>query len=578
MDIRRFYIAAFLCMALVVVWTMLFPAEPPVQVQAASEGAGRPAAEAPAAPEGSDRAAPLPGATLRPAPAAPARPIVAAREETVTLRQGDSEAVFTNRGAQLVSLEVGADTEGKQGIDLVRKRREGPYPYGLTTGDRRSHPLNEQLFAVERSADGRSVLFRYNGPQGAAEKRFSFTPEGLLQASVRLPGHRGWGLVLGPGVRNLPPDELTSSFQVGNRGVVYRTGEVNIISPKGADEVQAFSGSALRWIGLEDTYFLSAAVLDDSQQGGLARAVIEPVLLDGAGTEAGARFIPVPEDLTSEQKDMARDFRLVLKPEGDTLSFLSYWGPKEYDRLASHPYGLEETVRLGIFGFLARGLLTGLRWIYDNMVANYGWAIVVMTILIRLLLLPLTHHSMKSMKKMQELNPKMQAIREKYRPKLKDKQGRPNVEMQQKLNQEMMGLYKEHGVNPAGGCFPLLLQLPILFAFYSLLSTAVELRGAPWLLWIRDLSEHDPYYVLPILMGATQFLQVKLAPPMGDPMQRRLFMMMPIVMTFMFLGFPSGLVLYWLTNNVLTILQQGVYNRLQGSAVGESTKTAHQRG
>ncbi len=570
MDIRRFYIAAFLCMGLVVVWTLLFPTEPPVQVQTASPGAGLPAAEAPARPEGSGPAAP-PGANLR--PAASARPIVAAREERVTLRQGDTEAVFTNRGAQLVSLEVGADA-GKEGIDLVRKRREGPYPYGLTTGDRRSHPLNEELFAVERSADGRSVLFRYNGPQGAAEKRFSFTPEGLLQATVRLPGHRGWGLVFGPGVRNLPTDELTSSFQIGNRGVVYRTDDVSIISPKGADEVQAFSGPAVRWIGLEDTYFLSAAVPQD----GLGQAVIEPVLLEGPETEAGARFVPVPENLTSEQKDMARDFRLVLKPDGDSLSLLSYWGPKEYDRLASHPYGLEESVRLGIFGFLARGLLTGLRWIHDNMVANYGWAIVVMTILIRLLMLPLTHHSMKSMKKMQDLNPKMQAIREKYRTKLKDKQGRPNVEMQQKLNQEMMGLYKEHGVNPAGGCFPLLLQLPILFAFYSLLSTAVELRGAPWLLWIRDLSEHDIYYVLPILMGATQFLQVKLAPQTGDPMQRRLFLMMPIVMTFMFLGFPSGLVLYWLTNNVLTILQQWVYNRLQGSAVGESTKTAHQRG
>ncbi|HET9213019.1 MAG TPA: membrane protein insertase YidC, partial [Thermoanaerobaculia bacterium] len=446
------------------------------------------------------------------------------------------------------------------------------------TGDRRSHPLNGVLFAAERGADGRSVLFRYNGPQGMAEKRFSFTPEGLLQGSVRVPGHRGWGLEIGPGVRNLPLDELKSSFQVGNRGVVYNSDKVHLLSPKGADEVLAFSGPALHWIGLEDTYFLTAVVLNDGPEGGLARAVVEPVLIEGAGTEAGARFIPVPEKLTSEQKDMPRDFRLILKPEGDTLGFVSYWGPKEYDRLASHPYGLEKTVRLGIFGFLARGLLTGLRWIHDNMVANYGWAIVVMTILIRLLMLPLTHHSMKSMKKMQELNPKMTAIREKYRTKLKDKQGRPNVEMQQKLNQEMMGLYKEHGVNPAGGCFPLLLQLPILFAFYSLLSTAVELRGAPWAMWILDLSEHDPYYVLPILMGATQFLQVKLAPQTGDPMQRRLFMMMPIVMTFMFLGFPSGLVLYWLTNNVLTILQQGVYNRLQGRAVGESSKTAHQRG
>jgi YidC/Oxa1 family membrane protein insertase len=226
---------------------------------------------------------------------------------------------------------------------------------------------------------------------------------------------------------------------------------------------------------------------------------------------------------------------------------------------------------------MARWLLVGLRWLHDHIVPNFGWAIVLMTVLIRLALLPLTHASMKSMKKMQELNPKMQGIRDKYRTKLKDKQGRPNIEMQQKQNQEIMALYKEHGVNPAGGCLPMLLQLPILFAFYSLLSTAIELRGAPWTLWIKDLSVHDPYYVLPILMGATQFLQVKLAPQAGDPMQRRLFLLMPIVFTFLFLPSPSGLVLYWLTNNVLTILQQWVYNRLQGGAV-RGAKTAHQRG
>jgi YidC/Oxa1 family membrane protein insertase len=129
-----------------------------------------------------------------------------------------------------------------------------------------------------------------------------------------------------------------------------------------------------------------------------------------------------------------------------------------------------------------------------------------------------------------------------------------------------MGLYRAEGVNPAGGCLPLLLQMPILFAFYKLLSIAVELRGAPWLLWITDLSVKDPYYVLPIVMGVTQFLQVRMAPPAGDPMQRRIFMLMPVFMTFLFLGFPSGLVLYWLTNNVLTIVQQGVYNHLRTRA------------
>jgi YidC/Oxa1 family membrane protein insertase len=571
LDNRRLLLAAALCMALVVVWSIFFPPEPP---PVPPQGEELPAAEAPAEPArpGQPPASAAPGLSAAPPglSGALARPVAAELEETATLVQGDIEAVFSNRGAQLVSLKVGGARD-QGSIDLVRRRKEGPYPYGLTTADRRPHPLNEALFATERSADGRSVTFRYNGPQGIGEKTFSFTPEGLIQARVSIPGRRGWGVVLGPGIRNEPLEELTGRIQQGQRGVVYWTDKVKLVSP-GTDEVTALSGPALRWIGLEDAYFLSVAIPGQD----LHQAVIEPVLLDLPGG-GDARFLPVPGKLTSEQKDMARDFRLVLKPEGDSLAFLSFWGPKEYDRLAALPYDLEETVRLGMFGFLARALLVGLRWIHDTLVANYGWAIVLMTVLIRLLLLPLTHISMKSMKKMQDLNPKMQAIREKYRTKLKDKQGRPNVEMQQKQNQEIMALYKEHGVNPAGGCLPMLLQLPILFAFYSLLSTAIELRGAPWILWIQDLAVRDPYYVLPILMGATQFLQVKLAPQAGDPMQRRLFLMMPIVFTFLFLPSPSGLVLYWLTNNVLTILQQGVYNRLQGRAAG-GAKTAHQRG
>ncbi|HKH43353.1 MAG TPA: membrane protein insertase YidC [Thermoanaerobaculia bacterium] len=575
MDNRRLLLAAFLCMALVVVWSIFFPPKPQPRPDLPA-GEEAPVVEAPA-PNATGASNKAPAERPRPglspaAPAAPAQPIAASREETVTLRQGTTEAELTNRGGQLVSLEVGgARNEGS--VDLVRRRREGPYPYGLTTGDRKSHPLNEALFAIQRSADGRSTTFRYNGPLGAAEKTFTFTPEGLLEVSIRVPGHRGWGVLMGPGIRNEPLEELKGRIQQAQRGAVYKTEKVKLISPN-TNEVKAFAGPALRWIGLEDAYFLSAAIPKE----GLDRAVIEPVLLDMAPGGEGARFVPVPEDLTSAQKDMARDFRLVLKPEGDSLTFLSFWGAKEYDRLAELPYGLEGSVRLGTFGFLARALLVGLRWIHNTVVANYGWAIVLMTVLIRLALLPLTHTSMKSMKKMQELNPKMQAIREKYRTKLKDKQGRPNVEMQQKQNQEIMALYKEHGVNPAGGCLPMLLQLPILFGFYSLLSTTIELRGAPWILWIKDLSVHDPYYVLPILMGATQFLQVKLAPQAGDPMQRRLFMMMPIVFTFLFLPSPSGLVLYWLTNNVLTILQQAVYNRSQGRTVGESAKTAHQRG
>lgn len=562
MDNRRLFLAAALSMALVIAWSFLFPPKP-IDEQGAPRQESR--AESPAPPEPAPApsvpapAAPTAAASGAQPQAKPAPPVAGQREQTVVLRSGGTRAVFSNRGAQLVSLEVEGAREDER-VELVRRRRQASYPFGLTTPDRRPHPLDGVLFAVSPSADGRSVTFRYRGTEGEAEKIFGFGEHGLLDVRVRVAGPPGWGLVVGPGIRNLTAEEMTSQFV--KPGVVFKRGEVSILAPQSTEEARGVPGEGLRWIGIEDTYFLAAMI----PQSGLDRVVVEPFLVEGAdAAEQGARFIPLPpeDQMSKEQEDLPRDLRLVLKSSGETLALRSYWGSKEYERLAALPHDLEETVQLGYFAFLVRPLLAGLHWIYDHIVANYGWAIVLMTVLIRILLLPLTHSSMKSMKKMQELNPRMQAIRAKYATKLRDKQGKPNLEMQRKMNEEMMGLYKEHGVNPAGGCLPILLQMPILFAFYSLLSTAVELRGAPWLLWVHDLSAADPYYVLPLVMGATQFLQVKLSPQTGDPMQRRMFMIMPLAFTFLFLGFPSGLVLYWLTNNVLTIVQQGVYNRLQ---------------
>lgn len=559
MDNRRLLLAAFLSMALVIVWTLLFPPKPPVKPAAGRTGTVTDTAPPPpgAAPSPVNPGSPGNPTPPSAVPAAPAPPVAGAREETVVLEAGSSRASFSNRGAQLVSFEVPDKARGAR-LDLVRRRQEGPYPYGLTDAGRAPLPLNNVLFAAERGTDGRSVTFRYNGPEGSAEKSFRFDPEGFLNASIKLPGRKGWGVLVGPGLRNLTKEELKSRFE--QRGAVYRSDEVKVINPQSTFESKVLPGETVHWIGLEDTYFLSAVVPDK----GLDRAVVEPFLVQGGDGEP-ARFVPMPkkDDLTSDQKAMPRELRVVLLAAGDELTLRSYWGSKSYETLKALPYGLEETVSWGSLRILVRPLLAAIHWLHDNVVGNYGWAIVLMTVLIKLALLPLTHHSMKSMKKMQELNPKMQKIRERYRTKLKDKQGRPDLEMQRKMNDEIMGLYKEHGVNPAGGCLPIVLQMPILFAFYRLLSTAFELRGAPWMLWIHDLSAADPYYVLPIVMGASQFLQVKLSPQTGDPMQRRMFMLMPLFMTFLFLGFPSGLVLYWLTNNVLTILQQGVYNRLQ---------------
>jgi YidC/Oxa1 family membrane protein insertase len=222
-------------------------------------------------------------------------------------------------------------------------------------------------------------------------------------------------------------------------------------------------------------------------------------------------------------------------------------------------------VRWGWLGFLARPMLWALQWIHEHVVPNYGWAIVVLTTVLKVLLLPLSLAAFKSMRKMQKLNPRMQAIREKWRGKLRDKQGRFNADAQRQMNEEIMGLYRAEGVNPAGGCLPILVQLPIFFAFYQLLSTTVELWRSPWALWIADLTAPDPYYVLPIVMGLTQIVQQRMTPAPPDPIQRRMIQAMPIVFTIFSLGFPAGLVLYWLTNNVLSIVQQGIYNRYQDS-------------
>lgn len=562
MDTRRLLIAFLLSLGVILLWYTIFPppkptpeaVPPPSQQEESATPA--PAQGAPASPAGPGAvpAAPAPGEQ-------PGEQIAATAEERVVLQDGRTRAVLTNRGAQLLSIEVPEKTKSKGTagtLDLVRARAGGPYPYALTSGRGAApHPLGQVLFRAEKGADGRSVLFRYSGPQGVAEKRFRFNDKGLLEVEIRLPGRSDWGVLLGPGVRNPTAEEIKSRFE--RRLGVYKLGDkVTHVEPQKTEATVEVPGRGLSWAGLEDTYFLSAQV----PQGGIDRVLFEPVLVQSG--KDGAQFIPRPpeDQMTKEQEELPRELLLVLRPAGDRLSLVSYWGAKELDRLSALPYGLDETVELGYFGFLARPLLVGLHWLHDHVVANYGWAIVLMTVLIKVVLLPLTHKSTMSMRKMQKLNPKVQAIRDRYRTKLRDKQGKPNLEMQRKMNEEVMAVYKESGVNPAGGCFPLLLQMPILFAFYSLLSTAVELRKEPWILWFKDLSVADPYYVLPIVMGLTQFLQVRMGPQTGDPMQRRMFQLMPIFMTFLFLGFPSGLVLYWLTNNVLTILQLQVYNRL----------------
>lgn len=241
------------------------------------------------------------------------------------------------------------------------------------------------------------------------------------------------------------------------------------------------------------------------------------------------------------------DALVALKLPAGVSNYFIYAGPKEHDTLKKYGVGLEHIVDFGFFSVLARPLFWLMKVFYD-IFPNYGVAIIILTIIVRIPFIPLINKGHRSMKKLQDIQPRMAEIREKYK-------NNP-----QKMQKELMELYKRHKVNPMGGCLPMLLQIPVFFALYKVLLIAIELRGAPFVLWINDLSVKDPYYILPIIMGATMVIQQKMTPSTMDPAQQKIMMVMPIVFTLMFLTFPSGLVLYWLVNNVLSIAQQWYMN------------------
>ena len=232
-----------------------------------------------------------------------------------------------------------------------------------------------------------------------------------------------------------------------------------------------------------------------------------------------------------------------------SISLKGYVGPKEWKLFEKLDPRLTDAIEFGWFTFLAKPFFKVMLAIYD-FVGNWGWTIVLFTILVKLVLFPLSYKGMMSMQKLKDLAPKMKEIKEKY--------GKDPV----KMNQQMMELYNKHDANPMGGCLPMLLQIPVFFSLYRVLLNADELQGAPWILWIHDLSRQDPtIFVLPGLMGLTMYIQQQLTPnTMTDPVQQKIFKWFPLIMTFFFLTFPSGLVLYWLTNNILTIAQQYYIN------------------
>ena len=233
---------------------------------------------------------------------------------------------------------------------------------------------------------------------------------------------------------------------------------------------------------------------------------------------------------------------------GSNITFSGFMGPKNHRDLEALNPELIDVIDYGWFTFIAKPMFTLLQFI-QSYVGNWGWTIVILTILIKLVLYPLSYKGMMSMQKLKDLAPKMKEIQVKYKD---DKQ---------KQSMHMMELYKKHGANPMGGCLPLILQIPVFFAIYRVLLNAIELKGADWIFWVHDLAEMDPYFVLPILMGVTMYLQQKITPnTMQDEMQKKIFQFLPVVFTFFFLWFPAGLTLYWFINNLFTIGQQYYIN------------------
>ncbi len=521
---KRALVAALVAGLFLVVWYALFSPKPPT-VAPGQETA--PAATAGSTPGGTAVPAeetPQAGSAEQPAAPQTGPPAVAASaEEQVTLESGGWTAVVSSKGGVISSLRLKdyKDAEGRP-LELVGTRGQPPLAMAA------QGPWNTALYKVER--DGDAVVLHWSDGRGNwVDKRVWPGPRAYgVEVEVKSGGapSRG-GVVVASG---LAPEEQggeKNRFAVVG-GVVRVNGKLEHLNPKKLDTPQTVTGQ-VDFAGVQDHYFLLVLIPEGR-------------LRDVVATSAGSGDGVVAEVAAVGEDGVVRG----------TL----FAGPKEHQILVAYGHGLQDTLSFGLFGFLSVVFLGALRWIY-SWANNWGVAIIVLTAAIRLPLFPLTHKSTVSMRRMQKLQPKMKAIQERYKERAKK-----DPQVRARMNQEIMGLYKQEGVNPMGGCLPMLVQLPILWALYTLFAYAIELRQAPFMLWIHDLSIKDPTYILPVLMTASMFVQQKLTPQAGDPAQRRMFMMMPLIFGFMFMNFPAGLVLYWLVNNLLTIGQQLVTERI----------------
>lgn len=547
---KRVLLAVFLSFLVLFVYQSLFapPPGPPPDAIPDDTATGAPARPAPSAsaPVGAEQP------PAEPAPDAPQTLTADTVPREIIVETSRIRAAFSNRGAELRSwrLKSYLDQNGEP-LELVPTDvpPDLGHPFDLRLDDptltrRLSEALFEPSVAGLNLEDGRpgTLTFEYRDAAGLhARKTFAFSPGEspflvTFSATVENGGEAlNPTIVWGPGIGDGRNTSGRSFYQPA-RAILYRDGKVARLNP-GKLETEPRHEGAFPFAGVEDHYFLTAEVTE-------RRKILEftPHTFPGpAGASNG------------EQQLVSYTLRYAELPaEGEF-----FFGPKDFDILQSIDPNLVRAVDFGFFAWLAVPLLRALKWI-DGFIGNYGWSIIALTVLINVVIGPLRHKSVVSMRKMQEIQPQVKAIQERY------KGLKTTDPARQKMNTELMNLYRERGVNPASGCVPMLLTLPILFAFYSLLSVAIELRGAPFIWWIHDLSAPDPLYITPVLMGLSQLVQQKMTPSSADPMQQKMMLLMPIMFTVMFLWAPSGLVLYWFSSNLCAIGQQQLTNSIIG--------------
>ncbi len=445
---------------------------------------------------------------------------------------------FSSRGAVLTNWELKryrGSSDEHPAVELVRQGGKFAGPLTVMTDNADlTKELSEGIYRVEKdfatldqTHQTGHVTFVYESTAAGVriEKQLTFHADSyIVDVALKSTG-------------------LTGSVRVGvgtNFGIVeWGEGFIGSVGPasrvddkieKEVPDSEVERKGAVKWGGLQDKYFMS-------------------VIIPKEGVGVVAR--------KEGEKLVSAAVRMPVDSAGSPITFQLFAGPKEYDTLQSLGIGLEDTIDFGWFLFgswdtvraVAKPIFYVLRSINDY-THNYGVTIILLTVAIKLLFIPLQYKSYKSMKQMQEIQPKVLALQEKFK------------DDRERLNKELIKVYRDNKVNPVGGCLPMVLQMPVFVALFNILYMTIDLRQAPLGLWITDLSVQDPYYILPIIMGVSMLIMQKIQPTTMDPAQAKIMLLLPALMTFLFINFPAGLVLYWLTNNVLSIGQQLATDRL----------------